>query len=188
MKNGNTKSRVPISHDGAIFLSVPKLFHVLICSEETAMPVKKLKEFLDNHDIKYISISHSPAYDAQRIAASAHISGKELAKTVIVRIDDKIAMVVLPASCRVHLGHLKTEVSASHVELATETEVETLFPDCEMGAMPPFGNLYDIDVYVAEQLAEDKEIAFSAGLHTELVRMSYEDFDRLVSPTITALT
>jgi Ala-tRNA(Pro) deacylase len=156
--------------------------------EEIAMPIRKLKKFLDSHDVKYISISHSPAYDAQRVAASAHISGKELAKTVIVRIDDKFAMAVLPASCRVHLGHLKTEVSASHVELATESEVETLFPDCEMGAMPPFGNLYDIDVYVAEQLAEDEEIVFSAGLPTELVRMSYKDFDRLVSPIITALT
>ena len=152
------------------------------------MPVKKLKKFLDSHDVEYISISHSPAYDAQRIAALAHIPGKELAKTVIVSIDDRFAMVVLPASCRIHLGHLKSAVSASQVELATETEVETLFPDCEMGAMPPFGNLYDLDVYVAEQLAEDEEIAFSAGVHTELVRMSYKDFDRLVTPTIIALT
>ncbi len=152
------------------------------------MPVKKLKQFLDSHDVKYVSISHSPAYSAQTIAESAHIPGKELAKTVIVKIDDRFAMAVLPASFRVHLGHLKVEVSASHVELATETEVENLFPDCEKGAMPPFGNLYDMDVYVAEQLTEDEEIAFSAGSHTELVRMSYKDFDRLVMPKITALT
>ena len=152
------------------------------------MPVKKLKKFLDSNDVKYISISHSPAYDAQRIAALAHIPGKELAKTVIVRIDDNFAMVVLPASCRVHLGHFKVAVSASHVELATETEVEKLFPDCERGAMPPFGNLYDLDVYVAEQLTEDEEIAFSAGSHTEVLRMSYKDFERLVMPKITALT
>jgi len=153
-----------------------------------AMPVKKLKKFLDSHDVKYVSISHSPAYSAQTVAESAHIPGKELAKTVIVRIDDKFAMAVLPASCRVHLGHLKMAVSASHVELATETELENLFPDCEKGAMPPFGNLYDMDVYVAEQLAEDEEIAFSAGSHTELVRMSYKDFESLVTPKITALT
>ena len=152
------------------------------------MPTEKLKKFLDNHDVKYVSISHSPAYDAQRIAALAHIPGKELAKTVIVRIDDKFAMAVLPASCRVHLGHLKVAVSASHVELATETEVENLFPDCERGAMPPFGNLYDMDVYVAEQLTEDQEIAFCAGSHTEVVRMSYKDFEKLVTPKITALT
>ena len=152
------------------------------------MPTEKLKNFLDNHDVKYVSISHSPAYDAQRIAALAHIPGKELAKTVIVRIDDKFAMAVLPASCRVHLGHLKVAVSASHVELATETEVENLFPDCERGAMPPFGNLYDMDVYVAEQLTKDQEIAFCAGSHTEVVRMSYKDFEKLVTPKITALT
>ncbi len=152
------------------------------------MPVKKLKEFLDSHDIKYVSISHSPAYSAQTIAESAHIPGKELAKTVIVKIDDKFAMVILPASHRVHLGHLKAAVSASHVELATETELENLFPDCERGAMPPFGNLYDMDVYVAEQLTEDDEIAFSAGSHTELIRMSYKDFENLVTPKITALT
>lgn len=152
------------------------------------MPVKTLKKFLDSHDVKYVSISHLPAYSAQTIAASAHIPGKELVKTVIVKIDDKFAMVVLPAFCRVHLGHLKVAVLASQVGLATETELECLFPDCEMGAMPPFGNLYDMDVYVAEQLTEDEEIAFSAGTHTELVRMSYKDFERLVTPRITALT
>lgn len=152
------------------------------------MPVEKLKKFLDSHDIKYISVSHSPAYSAQTIAETAHIPGRELAKTVIVKIDDKFAMAVLPASNRVHLGHFKVAVSASHVELATESEVEDLFPDCEKGAMPPFGNLYDMDVYAAEQLAEDEEIAFSAGSHTELIKMSYKDFDRLVTPKITALT
>ncbi len=152
------------------------------------MPVAKLKKFLDSHDVKYVCISHSPAYSAQTIAEAAHIPGKELAKTVIVRIDDKFAMAVLPASYRVHLGHLKAAVSAHHVELATETELENLFPDCQRGAMPPFGNLYDMDVYVAEQLAADEEIAFSAGSHTELIKMSYKDFESLVSPKITALT
>ena len=152
------------------------------------MPVEKLKKFLDSHDIKYVSISHSPAYSAQTIAELTHTPGKELAKTVIVRIDDRFAMAVLPASCRVHLGHLKVAVSASHVELATETEVENLFPDCEKGAMPPFGNLYDINIYVAEQLMANEEIAFSAGSHTELVKMSYKDFESLVKPKITALT
>jgi len=152
------------------------------------MPVKKLRKFLDDNNVKYISISHSPAYDAQRIAALAHIPGKELAKTVIVKIDDRFAMAVLPASNRVHLGHLKTAVSASHVELASETEFENLFSVCERGAMPPFGNLYDMDVYVAEQLTADEEIAFSAGSHTELIRMSYKDFESLVTPKVTALT
>ena len=154
------------------------------------MPVIKLKKFLDNNDVKYVSISHSPAYSAQAIAESAHIPGKELAKTVIVRIDDKFAMAVLPASSRVHLGHLKVAVSASHFELATEAEVENLFPDCEKGAILSFGNLYDVNVnvYVAEQMTENEEIAFSAGSHTEVVGMSYKNFDKLVIPKFTALT
>ena len=151
------------------------------------MPVNKLKEFLDGNDVKYISISHSPAYSAQTIAASAHIPGKELAKTVIVKIDDHFAMAVLPASNRVHMSHLKEAASADHVELATENEFKDLFPDCEKGAMPPFGNLYDMDVYVADQLTEDEEIAFSAGSHSELVKMGYKDFENLVAPKVTEL-
>ena len=151
------------------------------------MPVNKLKEYLDSHHVKYISISHSPAYSAQTIAAEAHIPGKELAKTVIVRIDDHLAMAVLPASNRVNMSRLKAAASADQVELATESEFEDFFPDCERGAMPPFGNLYDMDVYVAEQLAEDEEIAFSAGSHSELVKMGYKDFENLVAPKVTEL-
>ena len=152
------------------------------------MPVQKLKEVLDSHGIEYVSISHSPAYSAQKVAASAHVPGKELAKSVIVKIDGKFAMAVLPASYRVHLGHLKAAVSASDVELASEPDLEKLFPDCEKGAMPPFGNLYDMHVYVAEQLTEDEDIAFSAGTHREVIKMSYKDFENLVKPTIAALT
>ena len=152
------------------------------------MPVKKLKNFLDSNHVKYISISHSPAYTAQTIAAEAHIPGKELAKTVIVKIDDHLAMAVLPASSRIHMTHLKEAASAHDVELATEGEFEGLFPDCERGAMPPFGNLYDMDVYVADQLTEDEEIAFSAGSHSELVKMNYKDFENLVAPKVIELT
>ena len=147
-----------------------------------------LKKFLDSHNVKYVTISHSPAYTAQEIAASAHIPGKELAKTVICKIDRKSAMAVLPASFRVDLDHLKAALGAGEIELATEDEFKSLFPDCGVGAMPPFGNLYDMDVYVAEQLAENEEIAFNAGSHTELVRMSYNDFKNLVTPEVIALT
>jgi Ala-tRNA(Pro) deacylase len=152
------------------------------------MPVDKLKKFLDSNHVKYISISHSPAYTAQTIAASAHIPGKELAKTVIVKIDDHLAMAVLPASSRVHMNHLKEAVAAEQVELATEGEFEEMFPDCERGAMPPFGNLYGMDVYVADKLTEDEEIAFSAGSHSELVKMNYKDFENLVAPKVIELT
>ena len=152
------------------------------------MPVQKLKDYLDQHEVEYVTISHSPAYTAQRIAEVSHIPGKELAKTVIVKIDDKYAMAVLPASRRVDLRHLQEAIGADDVVLANENEFEALFPDCEVGAMPPFGNLYDMGVYVAEQLTEDEEIAFNAGSHTELVRMSYRDFANLVTPQVVSLT
>jgi Ala-tRNA(Pro) deacylase len=152
------------------------------------MPTQKLKDYLDQHEIQYVTISHSPAYTAQRIAEMTRIPGKDLAKTVIVKIDDKFAMAVLPASRRVDLRHLQEAIGADEVTLSSETEFNELFPDCEVGAMPPFGNLYDMDVYVADQLTEDDEIAFNAGSHSELVKMSYNDFANLVTPQVVALT
>ena len=152
------------------------------------MPAQKLRDFLDNNNIEYVTISHSPAYTAQRIAELTHTPGKEMAKTVIVKLDDKFAMAVLPASHRVDMDYLKRGVDASQVEVASEQEFKDLFPDCEVGAMPPFGNLYDMDVYVAERLTDDEEIAFNAGSHTELVRMAYTDFENLVSPKVIRLT
>jgi len=104
------------------------------------MPVKQLKEFLDSKNIKYITISHSPAYTAQAIAASAHVSGKELAKTVMVKVDGKMAMAVLPASYQVDFDLITEAVGARKIELASEAEFKDLFPECEVGAMPPFGN------------------------------------------------
>ncbi len=106
------------------------------------MPLQKLREFLDQNSVKYVSISHSPAYTAQEIAASAHIPGQELAKTVMVKLDGKMAMAVLPASFKVDLDHLGSATGADAVELATEEEFKGLFPGCEPGAMPPFGNLW----------------------------------------------
>ncbi len=148
------------------------------------MPVKKLKKYLDENSIKYRTIVHSTAYTAQQIAASAHIPGKEVAKTVMVKIDDKMAMTVLPASYKVDFDLLKEVVGTKKVELATEREFKDLFPECEIGAMPPFGNLYDMDVYVAESLLEDEEIAFNAGSHTELIKLSMKDYAKLVKPKV----
>jgi Ala-tRNA(Pro) deacylase len=148
------------------------------------MPLKQLKEFLDSKNIKYITISHSPAYTAQAIAASAHVSGKELAKTVMVKVDGKMGMAVLPASCQVDFDLITEAVGARKVELASEAEFKDLFPECEVGAMPPFGNLYDMEVFVAARLAEDDEIAFNAGSHTELIKLSFKDFERLVKPKV----
>jgi len=149
---------------------------------EEVMPSKKLKSFLDENKIKYISVMHSSAYTAQEIAAIAHIPGKDLAKTVIIKIDGKLAMAVLPASYKVSFDHLKEKLGAKEVRLAYEQEFIDKFPDCEVGAMPPFGNIYGVDVYVADSLAEDEEIAFNACNHTELIKMKYKDFEKLVKP------
>ncbi len=148
------------------------------------MPVQKLKQFLDENHVKYVTISHSPAYTAQEIAASAHIPGKELAKTVMVKIDGKMAMAVLPASFQIDFERLRKLAGAENVELAGEDEFQSLFPNCEVGAMPPFGNLYGMDVYVESHLTEDEQIAFNAGSHTELVKLAYKDFERLVKPKV----
>lgn len=148
------------------------------------MPLSKLREFLDSHQVKYLVISHSLAYTAQGVAALAHVSGKQLAKTVIVKIDGILAMAVLPASFHVDLDRLRKLTGAQAVELATEGEFKDAFPDCETGAMPPFGNLYDMPVYADSTLAEHEEITFSAGTHRELVRMSWDDMVRLVNPTV----
>jgi Ala-tRNA(Pro) deacylase len=151
------------------------------------MTLSKLRKFLDSHHVKYLVISHSLAYTAQGVAALAHVSGKELAKTVIVKIDGILAMAVVPAPFHVDLGRLKTLTGAQIVELATEREFKDAFPDCETGAMPPFGNLYDMSVYADLNLAANEEITFTAGTHRELVRMGWDDMRRLVNPTIAEL-
>jgi Ala-tRNA(Pro) deacylase len=148
------------------------------------VPINQLKDFLDLQRVKYVSISHSTAYTAQDIAALTHTPGKELAKTVIVRIDDALAMAVLPASFHVDLGALKAVADAKAVGLASEKEFTDRFPQCETGAMPPFGNLYGMAVYVDESLTKDKEISFNAGSHNELIRLAYADFERLVKPIV----
>ena len=148
------------------------------------MPTNKLREYLESNDVQYKVIEHSLAYTAQEIAASAHVPGKQLAKTVMIKIDDRMAMAVLPAPQRVNFERLKEYTSAGQVELATEQEFKEMFPDCEPGSMPPFGNLYDMEVYAAESLADEVEIAFCAGSHTELILLPFKDFQRLVKPKI----
>lgn len=152
------------------------------------MPAQKLKAFLDDHKIHYERLMHPMTYTAQHTAESAHIRGKELAKTVMVKIDGKMAMAVLPTTQRVDTGLLREATGAKKVELATEPEFKDMFPECEVGAMPPFGNLYDMEVFSSPQLAEDEEIAFNAGSHTELIRLSYADYVDLVSPAIVKLS
>jgi Ala-tRNA(Pro) deacylase len=146
------------------------------------MPVEQLKEFLDSRAVKYVSIQHSLAYTAQEIAASAHVSGKEMVKTLVVKLDGRLALVALPASEKVDLHMLRDATGARKVELASEAEFGSFFPGCEVGAMPPFGHLFGMDTYVTESLTRDREIAFNAGTHTEVIRMAYEDYERLATP------
>ncbi len=152
------------------------------------MPARKLKAFLDEQGIKYVSIIHSTAYTAQEVAASAHVAGRELAKTVIVELDGKMAMAVLPANRKIVLQDLREVTGSEEVKFASEEEFKRQFPDCETGAMPPFGNLYGMDVYVAEALTENEEIAFNAGSHTEVIKLAYRDFERLVHPRVVSFT
>jgi Ala-tRNA(Pro) deacylase len=148
------------------------------------MPLKKLTNYLDEQGKKYVVVKHSPAFTAQEVAASAHIPGKEMVKTVIVKADGDMKMVVLPSTHDVDFNAIKEAIGAEEVELASEDEFEDLFPDCELGAMPPFGNLYDIDTLVAESLTQDNIIAFNAGTHKELVKIGYKDYEELVNPKI----
>ncbi len=148
------------------------------------MPLTRLEEFLNREHIDYKRIVHTRAYTAQKTAAYAHISGKEIAKTVVVKLDGRMCMVVLPASYQVDLHQLKEATGAGDVRLAVESEFKDDFADCEVGAMPPFGNLYRMDVFVAEKLTEDTQIAFNACSHTELIQMSYRDFQKLVKPHV----
>ena len=146
--------------------------------------LRRLKDYLDREKVPYEVLAHQAAYTAPEIAHELHVPGKELAKTVMVKLDGKMAMAVLPASFRIDFDLLKDACDAERAELATEQEFRDAFPECELGAMPPFGNLYGMEVFVAPSLAEDEEIAFNAGSHTELIRVAYRDFERLVQPKL----
>ena len=148
------------------------------------MPLGKLKEFLESEQAVFTSIPHSEAFTAQEIAALTHVPGREFAKTVMVKVDGKLAMAVLPASYHADLDKLRRSIGASEVRLAKEYEFERVFSDCEEGAMPPFGNLYGMEEYVDASLEGDEFIAFNAGSHFELLRMSFREFERLAHPKV----
>lgn len=152
------------------------------------MVAKKLKAFLDAEGLPYTVIPHPQAFTAQEVAAATHIHGRDLAKTVIVKGPDGFAMVVLPAHHRVDLVSLSHAMDGADVRIATEEEFERLFPECEIGAMPPFGNLYGLRVFVSEPLTWDEDIYFNCGTHTEVIRMAYAEFARLVAPRVANLS
>lgn len=148
------------------------------------MPLDRLIKYLDENEKKYVVIKHSKAYTAQEVAASAHIPGKEMVKTVIVKADGEMLMVVLPSTHDVDFKALKKATGSKEIDLATEDEFQSKFPDCELGAMPPFGDLYDLKTLVAHALTEDERIAFNAGTHKELIQMSYQDYEELAKPVV----
>jgi len=148
------------------------------------MPTTKLMQFLDEHRVRYETIRHSPTYTSQKTAAVAHVPGKELAKTVMLRVDGQLAMAVLPAPMHVDLKKLGAAIGGAKVALASETDFREQFPDCEVGAMPPFGNLYGLQVYADEHLLEDEVITFNACTHTDLLQLPVADYVKLVRPQV----
>ena len=144
----------------------------------------QFKEFLDQNGVSYEVLHHDPAFTAQQLAASLHIPGRQFVKTVVVKLDDKPAVAVMPAPLRINFKQLAAAAGAKKCSLASEAEFQQLFPDCDLGAMPPFGNLYNLPTYAEETLATDRVIAFNAGTHEEAIRMSYDDFARLAQPRL----
>ncbi|MEE9614344.1 MAG: YbaK/EbsC family protein, partial [Thermodesulfobacteriota bacterium] len=133
---------------------------------------------------EFRKLSHPEAYTAQEMAAAMHVPGGELAKVVMIKAGKRFIMAVLPASLRVDFGKLRDVLGEDEVALAAEDEFKTLFPDCEPGAEPPFGNLYDIETMVESSLAEDESIVFNAGSHTDAVEMDYAQYEGLVKPRV----
>lgn len=146
------------------------------------MAMERVKHFLDENGVKYVIQQHSPVYTAQEVAEAAHVPGRHFAKSVMVTVDGRLALAVLPATDRVDLRRLAESLGAQSVALAKEGEFSDRFPDCEPGAMPPFGNLFDLEVFVSPHLTQADIIAFNAGNHREVMQLAYDVFDRLVKP------
>jgi Ala-tRNA(Pro) deacylase len=143
---------------------------------------RRLKEYLEENRVPYTHCTHRLAYTAQEVAAAQHVPGREMAKTIVVKADDRFVLVILPAVLKIDMKALREELPFKHVDLASEKEFAALFPDSEIGAMVPFGNLYQLSVYVDPSLSADEEIVFNAGTHVDTIKMKYRDFERLVQP------
>lgn len=148
------------------------------------MPVAALKQFLDDHHVRYVSIAHSPAYTAQEAAHCAHVCGKTLAKTVIILMDGGMAMVAMPATSRIRWDRFMAAMGTDFIELADEDDFRDRFPDCEVGAMPPFGHLYGLPLYMDETLTRQEQLCFSAGSHSELIKLDMADYQKLARPVL----
>ena len=152
------------------------------------MPIRTLDELLDSRNIPFRSYNHPPTYTAQETAEVLHVTGYEVAKSVVLKVDNRFVITVLPACQRVDLESFRQKMGAKTVELATENELQSIAPMCDRGSIPPIGNLFGLPVYVSTSLAEDEVISFSGGTHTEDIRMSFRDFEWLVQPQLMDFT
>ena len=147
------------------------------------MPIPAhISRFLEAQHVEYQAYRHSPAYTAQGLAQVQHVSGRKVAKVVMVKADNDLLMAVVPASYRVDLEKLGAILNSERTRLATEEEFKDAFPDCELGAMPPLGNIYHIDVWIDEKLKTQPFISFNAGTHADAIQMAFADFEKLVQP------
>jgi Ala-tRNA(Pro) deacylase len=152
------------------------------------MITKKLREHLDAHNIKNTATNHSPAFTAMEVAEMAHIPGRQMAKVVIMHLEDRLAMTVLPSNYRINSARMVQTLHTANMRIASESEFGHMFPDCELGAMPPFGNLYGMQTLVAKSLCDDEYITFSAGTHDQVITMLTQDWLDLVKPKQTSFT
>jgi Ala-tRNA(Pro) deacylase len=150
--------------------------------------IERLRSYLEQQQVAFDVQEHRTAFTAQEVAETEHIPGKLVAKTVVIWADGQLTLLVLPATFQVDLARLNVAIGAKATRLAHEAEFVDAFPDCEVGAMPPFGNLYDLPVYVDKRLTEDETIVFPAGTHTESMSLRYADYERLVKPTVVEFT
>jgi Ala-tRNA(Pro) deacylase len=149
---------------------------------------RRLREFLDSHGVAYKIMTHKVAYTAQEVAATQGVTGWQVAKSVVLKCDKQYMLVVLQAPALVDFDRLKKALGCKKAQLASESDMEKLFPGVELGAESPFGNLYELPVYIDKPLAEMSEIVFNAGTHTETMRMKYEDYARLVNPEVVEIS
>lgn len=152
------------------------------------MVTQRLEQFLNAHNVGFDTVVHDHTVTTLDAARRAHLASHDVAKTVMVKLDGRLAMAVIPANEWISLEALRQATGARSASLAAEDEFRDRFPECEVGAMPPFGNLYGLEVYAADTLSHDHSIAFNAGGHDELVRMGWSDYERLVHPRIMAMT
>jgi len=145
---------------------------------------QRIRDYLDSQNVPYETLHHSQAFTAQEVAHSLHISGKKCVKVVVAEGDKKTVLVVMPAAHRLNFQELKSAMRVNQLEMLVESELVGLFPDCDLGAVPPFGNLYGIDVWVDRAVASTETVLFCAGTHEDCIRMRYTDFAKLTRPFV----